>query len=270
MRLGFRIGPFYLSQRLGRTQTQKRAAVKQRAEAQRQREHARRMASPEVQGEIAAAHARIDRTYTGPVTVSSGGRSLTVTDDLRGSLTISAPDDRFGLLHDGDVVRLTANEDGTALEGFEHLWYANGRNASEKSPLNWLRSAERARLFAPPPSPEELAAREAAQADHDQRTYRAVISECRIDGLKGGAFTIEADGRDSVRINVLPETAVRFLSLRKGDIVQVTLAPGNAGLEEFRHLSRANGAKPRSPVDLTAADMGWHGFTVEAEPHPPT
>jgi hypothetical protein len=33
MRLGFRIGPFYLSQRLGRTQAQKRAAVKQRAEA---------------------------------------------------------------------------------------------------------------------------------------------------------------------------------------------------------------------------------------------
>ncbi len=254
-RFGFHIGPFYFSQRLGRTQAQKRAAAKRRAQRRSQRDHARRMASPEVQAEIAVSHARIDRTYTGPVTMSDGGRTLTVTDGLRGDLTVAAPDDRFALLHDGDVVRLTANEDGTALEAFEHLWYADGRDASQKSPLNWLRSAERARLFAPPPSPEEVAAREAAQADHDQRTYRAVISECSIDGLKGGAFTIDADGRDSVRINVLPETAVRFLSLRKGDIVQVTLARGNAGLEEFRHLSRANGSRPRSPADFGPGEL---------------
>jgi hypothetical protein len=133
-RFGF--GPFRFSQRLGRTQAQKRAAAKARAERARQREYARRMASPEVQAQIAAAHARIDRTYTGPVTVSDGGRTLTVTDDLRGDLTITALDDRFALLHDGDVVRLTPDEGGTALEEFEHLWYANGRDASEKSRLN--------------------------------------------------------------------------------------------------------------------------------------
>ena len=151
MRFGMRIGPFWVSQRVGRTQTQKRAAAKRRAERASQREHDRRMASPEVQAQLAAAHARIDRTYTGPVALSDGGRALTVTDSLHGQVTIAAPDDRFALLHDGDVVRLTSNEDATALEAFEHLWYANGRDAGQKSPLNWLRSPERARLFAPPP-----------------------------------------------------------------------------------------------------------------------
>jgi hypothetical protein len=152
MRFGIRLGPFWVSQRAGRTQAQKRAAAKQRAERASQREHARRMSSPEVQAQLAAAHARIDRTYTGPVTMSDGGRALTVTDSLHGQLTITAPDDRFALLHDGDVVRLTPDEDGTALEAFEHLWYADGRDAGQKSPLNWLRSPERARLFAPPPA----------------------------------------------------------------------------------------------------------------------
>jgi hypothetical protein len=43
---------------------------------------------------------------------------------------------------------------------------------------------------------------------------------------------------------------LRFLSLKNGDIVQVTLGPDNSGLEEFWHLRRANGAKPRSPADF--------------------
>ena len=38
-----------------------------------------------------------------------------------------------------------------------------------------------------PPSPEEVAARAAAKADHDSRTCRAVVSRCHIDGLKGKA-----------------------------------------------------------------------------------
>ena len=48
MRFGVRLGPFWVSQRVGRTQAQKRAAAKRRAERASQREHARRMASPEV------------------------------------------------------------------------------------------------------------------------------------------------------------------------------------------------------------------------------
>jgi hypothetical protein len=32
--------------------------------------------------------------------------------------------------------------------------------------------------------------------------------------------------------------------------MQVTLGPDDSGLEEFWHLSRADGAKPRSPADF--------------------
>jgi len=143
VRFGFRLGPLYFSQRLGRTQAQKRAAAKGRQQRAAAKAHTRRMAMPETLAAVAAAHARIDRTYTGPVTMSDGGRTLAVADSLKGNMTIAAPDDRFSVLHEGDVVRLTPNEDGTALEEFEHMWYANGRSASEKSPLNWLRSEER-------------------------------------------------------------------------------------------------------------------------------
>lgn len=264
-RIGFHIGPFYFSQRLDRTQAQKRAAARAQEQRAAAKAQARHMARPETQAAIAAAHAEIDRTYTGPVTMSDEGRSLTVTDSLKGDMKISALDDRFSLLNDGDVVSLTVNEDGTGLEAFEHYWYADGRNASKKSPLNWLRSKERARLFEGPPSPEEVAAREAAKADHDSRTYRAVVSGCHIDGVRGGSFTIEADGRDTVIFTVAGDAALHFLSLRNGDIVQVTLKPGTLGLEEFRHLCRANGAKPRSPVDLNAADIESYGLTGKAE-----
>ena len=117
--------------------------------------------------------------------------------------------------------------------------------------------------------PAAVAAELAAQADRDSLAYRAVISGCHIDGLKGGSFTIEAEGKDTVTFTV-PGNAALHLSLRNGDIIQVTLNPGKTGLEEILHLRRANGAKPRSPVNLTATDMEWHGFTVEAETHPPT
>jgi hypothetical protein len=66
-----------------------------------------------------------------------------------------------------------------------------------------------------------------------------------------------------VHIRLDAKSAVHFLSLKAGDIVQVTFSPGNAGLEEFWQISRANGAKPRSPIKLTAAAaMEWLGLTA--------
>jgi hypothetical protein len=123
--------------------------------------------------------------------------------------------------------------------------------------------------------PEVIAAEQARQeeyrrwqkADHDSRTRRGVIAECRIDPLNGGSFTIRAEGMEMV-FNLDPNAAIHFLSLKKGDIVQVTLAPDRTGLEEFWQLSRANGAKPRSPVELTAADMEWLGLAAKASPPP--
>jgi hypothetical protein len=98
--------------------------------------------------------------------------------------------------------------------------------------------------------------------DHDARTHRYRVTECNIDALKGGEFTLEAEGLDPVRIRMDAKSVTHFLSLKAGDIVQVTLAPGNAGLEEFWQICRANGAKPRSPVKLTATDMEWLGLTA--------
>ncbi len=115
-------------------------------------------------------------------------------------------------------------------------------------------------------APEAVAAREAARADHDARTHRYRVSECHIDALKGGKFTLEADGLDTVGITVEPDTALRFLPLRKGDIVQVTHAPGNAGLEEFWHLSRADGAKPRSPASFGPGKLQSHRTDEDTSP----
>jgi hypothetical protein len=112
-----------------------------------------------------------------------------------------------------------------------------------------------------PGSAEAVAERQAAET-YEERTHRAVVSECHIDPLKGGSFTIESETMN-MTFNVTGEDgALRFLSLRKGDVVEVTLSPDDAGLEEFRHLARANGAKPRSPVDFDDADMEWLGLTA--------
>jgi hypothetical protein len=98
--------------------------------------------------------------------------------------------------------------------------------------------------------------------DHDARTHRYRVTECNIDALTGGEFTLEAEGLDSVRIRLDAKSVIHFLSLKAGDIVQVTLAPGNAGMEEFWQICRANGAKPRSQIRLTADDMEWLGLTA--------
>ncbi len=142
-RFGFHIGPFYFSQRLGRTKAQKRAAAK----ARQQRAAARALAARDAR--VAEAMGREASTFMGLAAISADGRTLTVTDEARGTVRVTAPDDRFSLLHDGDAVSLTPNTDRTAIEAFHHLWYAAGGSA-EQSPLN-RRSKERARLFEMPP-----------------------------------------------------------------------------------------------------------------------
>ncbi len=179
-RFGFHIGPFYFSQRLGRTQAQKRAAAKQRAQAAQaraQRRAAREAQRPEV---IAAEQARMEE-------------------------------------------------------------YQRQREEVIAAELEEYRQQAR---------------------DHDARTHRYRVTECSIDAIKGGQFTLEAEGLDPVHIRPDAKSAIHFLSLKAGDIVQVTFAPENAALEEFWHISRANGAKPRSPIKLSAADMRRFGLTA--------
>ena len=97
-------------------------------------------------------------------------------------------------------------------------------------------------------SPERVAEREA----RDARTYRAVISECRIDPLTGGSFTVTASDRDTLHLIVPADWAMNFLSLRNRDVIQVTVTEDGLGVEGFLHLARANGATPRNPVDFSS------------------
>lgn len=222
-RFGFHIGPFYFSQRLGRTQAQKRAAVKRRAAVQGQRERGR-------------------RTYTMTYTVTGIEPDGTLV--VRGGKGGSAYTAR--LKPRRPVPGIAA---GQAVEvvkawGDDHV------------------------LEIRPGSAEAVAERQAADT-YEERTHRYVVSECHLDPLKGGGFTLEAENGDQVHIRLDAETVIHFLSLRKGDIVQVTLAPEQAGLEEFWHICRANGAKPRSPVELSADDMRWLGLTGTRSTEPP-
>jgi hypothetical protein len=95
-------------------------------------------------------------------------------------------------------------------------------------------------------SPEAVAEWEARKA----RTYRATVSGCRIDPLKGGEFTVTADDRPGLHFTVPPDMALQVMSLRNKDVVQVTIAPDGQGIEEFWHLARANGAQPRNPANF--------------------
>jgi hypothetical protein len=81
-------------------------------------------------------------------------------------------------------------------------------------------------------------------------TYRAAINGCRIDLLEGGEFTVTAPDRADLHVQVSPDLAHRFISLRNRDIVQVTLTADGQGVDAFFHLSRANGAQPRNPADF--------------------
>ena len=193
----FGIGPFRFSQRLGRTQAQRRAAARESAaQAKRRQEYREWKADPRAQADHRQAVA---------------------------------------------VVAATHPEDLVGLRGFT------------RDDRKWLTTPEGQAAVQ---AVREAPAREAAaRADHDRRTYRARVSGCRIDGIKGGEFTVEADGRDELHFTVPPASALRCLSLKDGDIVQVTMGKDGTSLEEFRHLSRANGAKPRSPANFGPGEL---------------
>jgi hypothetical protein len=102
---------------------------------------------------------------------------------------------------------------------------------------------------------EQAAEREAREA----RTYRATVSGCRIDPVTGGEFTVTAPGHLDMHFAVAPDMALQFRSLRNRDAVEITLAPDGHGVEQFWHLARANGAKPRDPADFS------EGFKSEVQ-----
>jgi hypothetical protein len=106
-------------------------------------------------------------------------------------------------------------------------------------------------------SPARVAERQASaawqqarRASWEARTYRAVVSECGIDSLAGGSFQVTAPGRPTIDIAVPPALALNFLSLRHGDVVQVTPTENGMGVETFYHLARASGAKPRNAANF--------------------
>ena len=78
--------------------------------------------------------------------------------------------------------------------------------------------------------------------DHDARTHRYRVTECNIDALTGGEFTLEAEGLDSVHITLDAKSVIHFLSLKTGDIVQVTLPRATPG---WRSSGRS--AAPTAP-----------------------
>jgi acyl-CoA reductase-like NAD-dependent aldehyde dehydrogenase len=144
MRMGFRVGPFYFSQRVGRTQAQKRAAAKARDEARAARAQRRWRNSPEAKAQVAAAHARLDRQYTGPVselvTGSDGGVSFVITDRTKGTMGVKVAAEfagKYRHLHNGDILQAVFKEDHTGFERIELLWYASGRDGSS-SPFNYI------------------------------------------------------------------------------------------------------------------------------------
>ena len=83
VRFGF--GPFRFSQRVGRTQAQKRAAAK----ARQQRAVAQALAERDAW--VAESMAREARTYLGRAAASTDGSTVTVADATRGTGMVTAP-----------------------------------------------------------------------------------------------------------------------------------------------------------------------------------
>jgi hypothetical protein len=130
-RFGFHIGPFYFSQRLGRTQAQKRASAKARQD-RRQQAAAREAAAAE-QARHQQAQAAWEADYTSRI-----GRYRVADchiDTLKGgSFTLEAENgDQIGVevtpaaavhflpLRNGDTIKLTRGPGGTGVAGFRHV-----------------------------------------------------------------------------------------------------------------------------------------------------
>lgn len=138
--MGFRIGPFTFSQRVGggrRKRPAKALPVSRAAREAEQRQQAERHAAAS-----ASVAARKLRTYRGTISECSidplkGGSFRVVTaDDFKIGCHVDAERAIWFLsLRDGDVVQVVLNEDRSDLESFHHICRANG--AMPRSPIAW-------------------------------------------------------------------------------------------------------------------------------------
>jgi hypothetical protein len=96
---------------------------------------------------------------------------------------------------------------------------------------------------------EEIRARQAAERlEREARTTRAVVTAVSIDPLRGGTFTLTDANANTLTVQVPAGAAQRFLSLKKGDVADAIMTPDRSKIEYLEHVSRANGAVPRSPA----------------------
>jgi hypothetical protein len=84
----------------------------------------------------------------------------------------------------------------------------------------------------------------------DDRAYPASVSGYGVDLVTGGEFTLTAPNHPDLRVRVPSDMAMRFMTLRNRDVVQVVLGSDAKKVVAFWHLARANGAEPRNPCDF--------------------
>ena len=152
-RFGFHIGPFYFSQRLGRTQAQKRAAAKAKAERQDDRDSARRAADRArrsfknvpacdvTHGADGSVSLGLDPPGFSPLHLNLENWYFYEPDSVYVEFY---GDDGFPGLREGDRVHGTASRDGSSPESLRvkhggpvpvHLHRLGGR----RHQLNWRR-----------------------------------------------------------------------------------------------------------------------------------
>jgi hypothetical protein len=156
-RFGF--GPFRFSQRLGRTQAQKRAAAK--AQAQRQQGQTQRQ--------------------QGRATVSVNGIVTARTPEQAQVTILGRDSDEAPINMIGQTVTIPCTDPAVTEGQGVHLHYRH---------RDWkLRG-----VMVDPAIAAHQAERQRAQADHAARTHRYRITDCHIDALTGGEFSLEAEG----------------------------------------------------------------------------